>query len=207
MQLSTLLSLAASAALTQAAPLQERTGTYYPPSANIVFHGAADAAYSVNVPLDGSLTYTYNALSISSVSSDTINIGSQCTLHTVDYPPALVQGPPNTWVVGPPQTVTSISCVSGSTPPLPPAPTTILIEFDGADPDKGAFYKLSVPLDGSVVKTNNVLGISTLVSGFADLASKCKFVYVDGSAALSKIATDKWAVGPPQTIISVSCTA
>ncbi|KAG4432957.1 hypothetical protein IFR05_011552 [Cadophora sp. M221] len=201
MQLSTVLSLAAGAALTQAAPLQSRTSY-----ADIVFHGAADAAYSLSVPLDGSLTYTYNALSISSVSSTGVNVATQCTLHTVDYPPALVEGPANTWVVGPPQTVTSISCSAGS--PQPPSPpTSIVIEFDGADPDKGAFYKLNVPLDGSVVPTNNVLSISTLVSDFGSLATNCNFVYIDGSAALARLSADRWAVGPPQTIISVACHA
>ncbi|KAH7314303.1 hypothetical protein BKA65DRAFT_411514 [Rhexocercosporidium sp. MPI-PUGE-AT-0058] len=201
MQLSTILSLAAGAALTQAAPLQSRTSY-----ADIIFHGAADAAYSLSVPLDGSLTYTYNALSISSVSSTGVNVATQCTLHTVDYPPALVEGPANTWVVGPPQTVISISCSAGSPPP-PPPPASIVIEFDGADPDKGAFYKLNVPLDGSVVPTNNVLSISTLVSDFGALATNCKFVYVDGSAALARLSATKWAVGPPQTIISVACHA
>ncbi|KAH9210064.1 hypothetical protein DL95DRAFT_343651 [Leptodontidium sp. 2 PMI_412] len=201
MQLSAVLSLAAGAALTQAAPLQSRTSY-----ADIVFHGAADAAYSLSVPLDGSLTYTYNALSISSVSSTGVNVATQCTLHTVDYPPALVEGPANTWVVGPPQTVISISCTAGSPPPSPP-PASIVIEFDGADPDKGAFYKLNVPLDGSVVPTNNVLSISTLVSDFDALATNCNFVYIDGSAALARLSADRWAVGPPQTIISVACNA
>ncbi|CZT49164.1 uncharacterized protein RSE6_09964 [Rhynchosporium secalis] len=206
MQFPTLMTLATGAALTSAAPLEVRTSL--PVSANIVFHGAADAAYSLTVPLDGSLTYTYNPLSISSVSSYTIDIGAQCKLNTVDYPPALVQGPANTWVVGPPQTVISISCVQGSSPPPPPpAPTSIVIEFDGADPSEGAFYKLTVPLDGSSMKTNNVLSISTLVSDFGNLASRCTFVTVDGTNALSKIDTNTWALGPPQTVISVACNA
>ncbi|KAH7391605.1 hypothetical protein BKA64DRAFT_725169 [Cadophora sp. MPI-SDFR-AT-0126] len=201
MQLSTILSLAAGAALTQAAPLQSRTNY-----ADVVFHGAADASYTVSVPLDGSLTYTGNVLSISSVSSYGVNVATECNLHTVDYPPALVEGPANTWVVGPPQTVISISCTKGTTPP-PPPPSSIVIEFDGADPDKGAFYKVTVPLDGSVIPTNNVLSISTLVSDFDALATNCDFVYIDGSAALARLSADRWAVGPPQTIISVSCHA
>ncbi|KAG4412157.1 hypothetical protein IFR04_014705 [Cadophora malorum] len=202
MQLSTILSLAAGAALTQAAPLQSRTNY-----ADVVFHGAADASYTVSVPLDGTLTNTGNVLSISSVSSYGVNVATECTLHTVDYPPALVEGPANTWVVGPPQTVNSISCTKGTTPPPPPPPASIVIEFDGADPDKGAFYKVNVPLDGSVVPTNNVLSISTLVSDFGALATNCNFVYVDGSAALARLSATKWAVGPPQTIISVACHA
>ncbi|KAE8441560.1 hypothetical protein EG329_004679 [Mollisiaceae sp. DMI_Dod_QoI] len=174
-------------------PLASRTN-----SGVIVFHGAAGAQYSLTVPLDGSIQLTNNALSISSVSSDTINVQNQCTLKTVDYPPALVEGPTNTWVVGPPQTVTSISC-TGSSPP-PPPPNSISIEFDGADPTLGAKYTLIVPLDGSDVATNNALSISTLVSTFAALPSNCNFAYVDHPAALVLIKANTWAVGPPQTI-------
>lgn len=203
MQLSNILSVASGLALTHAAPLTGRTSIA---GAEIVFHGAADAQYSLTVPLDGTLTYTNNALSISSVSSSSINIASECVLNTVDYPPALVSGPPGTWTVGPPQTVTSISCTSGYTPPTPP-PSSIVIEFQGADPVNGAFYDITIPLDGSVVKTNNVLSISTLVSSFDALASNCVFKFVDGSATLARLAADKWAVGPPQTITEVYCHA
>jgi hypothetical protein len=153
-------------------------------------------------------------LSISSITSS-IDIATQCTLSTVDYPPALVEGPPGTWVVGPPQTVNSISCVEGSTPP----PGSITIEFDGA---ADASYTLTVPLDGTFTPTSkflpikldkegelmteidNVLSISTLVSTYANLPS-CTFQYIDGSAALVNIAPNTWAVGPPQTITGVSC--
>ncbi|KUJ10483.1 uncharacterized protein LY89DRAFT_656267 [Mollisia scopiformis] len=200
MMFSNIISLASCLALIHAAPVSPRTT-----SGVIVFNGAAGASYSLTVPLDGSDQPTNNALSISSVSSDTIDIGTQCTLYTVDYPPALVEGPTDTWVVGPPQTVTSISCTGGSPPP--PPPTSITIAFNGADPTLGATYSLTVPLDGSVVATNNVLSISTLVSTYAALASNCNFVSVDGSAALAPIAANTWAVGPPQTIESVSCHA
>lgn len=195
-----ILSLASCLALINAAPLSTRTT-----SGTIVFHGAAGAQYSLTVPLDGSSQATNNRLSISSVSSDTINVGNQCTLKTVDYPPALVEGPTNTWVVGPPQTVISVSCTSGSPPP--PPPQSISIEFDGADPSLGAKYTLNVPLDGSVVPTNNALSISTLVSTFTALPTNCNFVYVDYPAALVLIKANTWAVGPPQTIESVSCHA
>ncbi|RDL40234.1 Uncharacterized protein BP5553_00213 [Venustampulla echinocandica] len=201
MQFATILSLAACLSLGTASPVDRRTG-----SGVIVFHGAAGAQYTLTVPLDGSNTPTNNVLSISSVSSSTVNVGSQCTLHTVDSPVALVEGPAGTWVVGPPQTVTSISCSSGSTPPVNP-PATIVIEFDGADPDQGAKYSLNVPLNGATIPTNNALSISTLVSTFADLPTKCHFVYVDFPAALSLIRPNTWAVGPPQTITSVSCHA
>jgi hypothetical protein len=216
MQYSTVFGLAAFLSTVAAAPApRAATGT-------IVFKGAADAEYTLTVPLDGtdtptsklSLFYylkhfinnaTDNVLSISSVTSSTINVASQCVLHTVDYPPALVEGPANTWVVGPPQTVTSISCTGPYTPPNPPL-TSISIEFQGADPTLGAKYTVVVPLNGQAVATNNVLSISTLVSTYP-ISDKCTFQYIDGSAALAKIAADKWAVGPPQTITSVSCTA
>jgi hypothetical protein len=51
---------------------------------------------------------------------------------------------------------------------------------------------------------DNALSISTLVSTYANIPS-CSFSYVDGSAALVNIASDTWAVGPPQTITGVSC--
>jgi hypothetical protein len=52
MQFTNFYTLASVLALAQAAPLVARnTGL-------IVFHGAAGAQYSINVPLDGSTTYT-----------------------------------------------------------------------------------------------------------------------------------------------------
>jgi len=199
MQFTNIFGIAACLTLTHALPLQGRQN-----SALVTFNGAAGASYTLTVPLDGISIDTNNALSISSIASS-IDIADQCTLTTVDFPPALVEGPPGTWVVGPPQTVESISCTGGSSPP--PPPNSISIEFDGADPSQGAFYTLTVPLDGSVVYTNNALSISTLVSTFQDLPSKCYFDYVDFQATLVNISPDTWAVGPPQTINSVSCSA
>lgn len=163
---SNFLSLAACLSLIQAAPLNTREG-----SGIVVFNGAAGASYTLTVPLDGSTQYTNNALSISSISSDTINIASQCTLKTVDFPPALVEGPTNTWVVGPPQTVISIAC-TGSTPP-PPPPNSITIEFDGANPSQGAKYTLTVPLDGSVQATSK--SASSHLPFFNPSVSKSKY--------------------------------
>ncbi|KAI9054630.1 hypothetical protein LZ554_001783 [Drepanopeziza brunnea f. sp. 'monogermtubi'] len=214
MQLTTILRLAsglAAAALTQATPLTPRLSLL--PTAEITFHGAADAQYTLTVPLTGSPIYTYNPLSISSISSPSINIATNCVLSTPDYPPALVAGAPGTWILGPPQTVISLSCsISGGNSrrylPPPPQPTArILIEFQGADPDQGAFYSVVVPLDGTVVPTNNVLSVSTLVAGFDALATNCVFGYADGEAALARVAVDRWAVGPPQGIVEVSCRA
>ncbi|KAH8821347.1 hypothetical protein F5884DRAFT_827604 [Xylogone sp. PMI_703] len=186
------ISLISCVALANALPtsLKQRD------SASVTFNGAAGAGYTIDVPLDGTPTATNNGLSISSITSS-IDIATQCTLSTVDYPPELVEGPPGTWVVGPPQTVNSISCTGGSAPPA----GSITIEFDGAADAK---YTLTVPLDGTFTPTNNVLSISTLVSTYANLPS-CTFQYVDGSATLVNIAPDTWAVGPPQTITGVSC--
>ncbi|OWO99533.1 hypothetical protein B2J93_3980 [Marssonina coronariae] len=90
-----------------------------PASAEVTFHGATDAQYSVSMPLDGSLTRTNNPLSVSSVSSSTINVKHQCLLRTVDDPPTLVEGVPGTWMVVPPQSIISICCTSDL--PLLPA--------------------------------------------------------------------------------------
>jgi hypothetical protein len=140
------------------------------PVTTIVFHGAAGAEYSLSVPLDGRVVTTGNALSISTISAS-INVATQCTLHAVDYTPALVEGPAGTWAVGPPQTIISIACNASTV-----VTNSITIEFDGADPDKGAKYTLNVPLNGVPVATNNALSISTLVSTYADLPTKCHFL-------------------------------
>jgi hypothetical protein len=169
-----------------------------PPTAVITLNGAAGASYSVTVYLDGSATLTNNALSISTVTSN-IDVGALCTLGTVDYPPALVEGPPGTWAVGPPQTVRWISCKGSN-------PGTITIEFDGADPDQGAQYTLTVPLDGQYHATNNALSISVLKSSDEKLPTECWFDYVDYQAALVEVATGTWQVGPPQTIKGVKCS-
>lgn len=99
---------------------------------------------------------TDNVLSISTISSDVVDVANQCSLQTVDYTPALVEGPAHTWAVGPPQTVISIAC--SGTPP--PNPGSIDIEFDGADPDQGAKYSLTVPLDGSVIPTSTLQSLT-----------------------------------------------
>ena len=59
----------------------------------------------------------------------------------------------------------------------------------------------------SYQEIDNALSISTLVSTYADLPTKCHFDYVDFQAALVLIRPNTWAVGPPQTIRSVSCRA
>ncbi|KAG9230520.1 hypothetical protein BJ875DRAFT_153211 [Amylocarpus encephaloides] len=194
MQYRNIISLAALASTAFAAPA--------PTTGNIVFKGAANAQYSLTVTLDNVDRPTYNVLSISSVSSDSIDVKAQCTLTAVDRPPVLVEGPKGTWQVGPPQTIKSIKCSPAGSPPA-----SISIEFQGANPSEGAKYTVTVPLNESKVPTNNVLSISTLVSSFGELATKCTFDYVDGMAALSRLNPTTWAVGPPQTIKAVSCKA
>jgi hypothetical protein len=201
MYFSTACGLAASLAVVSAAPLQARTDF-----TTITFNGAAGANYQLSVPLDGSQTDTNNALSISSISAS-IDVPAQCTLHTVDYTPALVETSPGNWNVGPPQTVEWISCTESGPPP--PPPNSITIEFDGADPDvdPNAKYILTVPLNGTPVFTNNPLSITALVSNYAALATNCVFDAVDYPPALVATSATRWQVGPPQTIISVTCTA
>jgi hypothetical protein len=199
MYFSTALALAASLAMASAAPLQARTAY-----TTITFNGAAGANYQLSVPLDGTSTPTKNALSISSISAS-INVPSQCTLTTVDFPPALVLTSPGNWNVGPPQTVKYIAC-TGSSPP-PPPPKSITIEFDGANPsvDPNAKYTLTVPLDGNPVYTNNALSITAVISTY-DIADNCVFDAVDVDPTLVATSSTRWQVGPPQTILSVACT-
>ncbi|TVY51650.1 hypothetical protein LSUE1_G010163, partial [Lachnellula suecica] len=148
-------------------------------------------------PLDNTETFPSNPLSISQISSSSIDIPSQCTIHAVDYTPALVLISPGLWNVGPPQTIVSIKCTGAPSPP-----GTIEVEFDGAADAK---YSLTVPLDGTTVYTNNVLSISNIITDYPNIAA-CDIKYVDFPAALVNTAPNTWAVGPPQTVESISCT-
>ncbi|ATZ56211.1 hypothetical protein BCIN_13g00600 [Botrytis cinerea B05.10] len=193
MYFTTIATLVASLALTSALPLSPPLNT-----ASLTFHGAAGAQYTLSVPLDGSTTSTNNALSISSISTDGFDVQNNCRIHAVDYTPALVQGPPNTWQVGPPQTIIDISCTSGGSP----SGQVISIELDGAADAK---YFISVPLGGGPVYTNNALSISQVRSTYN--IPNCKFDTVDYTPAFVQIASGVWNMGPPQTVRSVSCPA
>lgn len=142
MQFSTLLALT-SLTLTSAMPLS-------PPLqvASLTFYGAADAQYTASVPLDGSVTKTDNPLSISSISTSGFDVKANCKIHAVDYTPALVEGPDNTWVVGPPQTILDVSCTNGGGDGG--QGQWISIELDGAADAK---YFLSVQVGGGPVIT------------------------------------------------------
>ncbi|KAM3070149.1 hypothetical protein ACMFMG_003816 [Clarireedia jacksonii] len=197
MQFSKLISLPAFLALTQAAPLTERTN-----SITLAFNGAADASYTLNIPLDGSKVTTNNALSISTLtltSPASFDVAAYCSFHTVDFPPALVEGPTNTWAVGPPQTIIDVSCRDSATPP---PPSSITIELDGAADAK---YFLTVPLGGGAVATNNVLSISQVRTSDSYDLTRCTFSTVDFPPALVLIAPGVWNVGPPQTVNTVAC--
>ena len=74
---------------------------------------------------------------------------AHCTIHGIDSTPVLVGLGPNLWNVGPPQTILTIACTTGS-PPVKRVPT-ISIEFDGAADAK---YTLFVPLNGAVIPTS-----------------------------------------------------
>ncbi|CCD54673.1 hypothetical protein BofuT4_P127210.1 [Botrytis cinerea T4] len=193
MYFTTIATLVASLALTSALPLSPPLNT-----ASLTFHGAAGAQYTLSVPLDGSTTSTNNALSISSISTDGFDVQNNCRIHAVDYTPALVQGPPNTWQVGPPQTIIDISCTSGGSP----SGQVISIELDGAADAK---YFISVPLGGGPVYTNNALSISQVRSTYN--IPNCKFDTVDYTPVFVQIASGVWNMGPPQTVRSVSCPA
>ncbi|KAG4027213.1 hypothetical protein MFRU_032g00790 [Monilinia fructicola] len=195
MQFTTLISLFTSLTLINSLPLSPPLNT-----ASLTFHGAAGAQYTLNVPLDGTTTPTNNVLSISSISTSGYDVQQNCKIHAVDYTPALVEGPENTWAVGPPQTILDISCTSGSTPP---GPTYISIELDGAADAK---YFVSVPLGGGPVNTNNVLSISQVRSTYPNIPS-CTFDTVDVPPAFVQIAAGVWNLGPPQTVRSISCPA
>ncbi|TGO36841.1 hypothetical protein BHYA_0113g00140 [Botrytis hyacinthi] len=193
MYFTTIATLITSLALTSALPLSPPLNT-----ASLTFHGAAGAQYTLSVPLDGSTTSTNNVLSVSSISTDGFDVQKNCKIHAVDYTPALVQGPPNTWQVGPPQTIIDISCTSGGSP----SGQVISIELDGAADAK---YFISVPLGGGPVYTNNALSISQVRSTYN--IPNCKFDTVDYPPAFVQIASGVWNMGPPQTVRSVSCPA
>ena len=196
MQYSTLVAIFTSLSLTNALPLSSRANTV-----TLTFNGAAGAHYPLDVPLDGTVTRTNNALSISSITTSGFNVQNNCKIHAVDVTPALVEGPANTWVVGPPQTIIDISCTEGAAPPR--AANDITIELIGAADAK---YPINVPLGGGPVATNNALSISQVRSSYGNIPA-CTFTTVDHPPALVLIAPGLWNLGPPQTVNSVSCPA
>ena len=170
MQFSKIFSLAACLAFVHALPAPESRSA----AVKVIFKGAAGAQYELTVPLDGrtvdtsqSLLLTVrcitnpiwldNRLSVSSISS-TFDIAKFCTLKTVDFPPALVEGPSGTWQVGPPQTVNSIACKAGVLSPS--SIPTVNIQFNGAADAK---YFLTVPLDNTVIPTRAFISSLSIV--------------------------------------------
>ncbi|KAE8451352.1 hypothetical protein EG329_003981 [Mollisiaceae sp. DMI_Dod_QoI] len=103
---STLLALGAALSLVAAAPAAEVT-TRTAASIPVTLYGAAGASYTTDVYFGDVPTYTYNSLSISSVSYD--DSIAYCYFYGVDEataPPVIANG----GQLGPPQTVVSILC-------------------------------------------------------------------------------------------------
>jgi len=75
------------------------------------------------------------------------------------------------------------------------------IMFIGA---AGANYTVNVKLDGSNITTNNRLSISTISSSI-DIPYLCTLQTVDYIPAFVERYPGVWAIGPPQTILSIAC--
>ncbi|EKD16345.1 uncharacterized protein L3040_008444 [Drepanopeziza brunnea f. sp. 'multigermtubi'] len=114
--------------------------------AKVTFYGTAGPGYSISVPLDGTSTQTNDALPITYVSCETVNLKEECILDTVENPPALVALSPGMWMVVPPQTVTSISLTGGS--PVKPA--------SNGSPGTGLSRRESLSSDASTVINGRV---------------------------------------------------
>jgi len=65
-------------------------------------------------------------------------------------------------------------------------------------------YQLYRNTRANMITIDNRLSISTITTSYPNLPS-CNIKYVEFPAALSKIGTDTWAVGPPQSVISIQC--
>ncbi|KAI9049670.1 hypothetical protein LZ554_006695 [Drepanopeziza brunnea f. sp. 'monogermtubi'] len=115
-------------------------------AAKVTFYGAAGSGYSISVPLDGSSTQTNDALPITYVSCETVNLEEECILDTAENPPTLVALSPGMWMVVPPQTVTSISLTGGS--PAKPA--------SNGSPGTGLSRRDSLSSDASTVINGRV---------------------------------------------------
>jgi hypothetical protein len=132
-----------------------------------------------------------NALSISTLtltSPASFDVAAHCSFHTVDFPPALVQGPTNTVSPAPRFSFVflqfnldlspfvseydqltplqwavgppqTVIDVSCTDSTTPPPPSSITIELDGAADAK---YFLTVPLGGGAVATS-MFPFSTLI--------------------------------------------
>jgi hypothetical protein len=153
MHISTILTFTTSLALTTSAFPTFKRQT--PPTYILTLKGAdTEAFYTLAVPADNTFHPTNNALSISSVSSSNVNVATDCTLQTVDYPPALVQISGSEWNVGPPQTVTAVKCWVDGGNGGGEEDESVHVEFQGADPSEGAKYGVDVVTDGRVVPTS-----------------------------------------------------
>ncbi|KAK8139792.1 hypothetical protein PG984_000915 [Apiospora sp. TS-2023a] len=105
MQFFTLAATTLFAGLAMAAPAEADARSL---STAIKFEGAADAAYTIVVPVDGQYHETYNSLSISHINVLGANYIT-CTAKGVDGSVTTVRGG-ETKDVGPPQTQTKVAC-------------------------------------------------------------------------------------------------
>jgi hypothetical protein len=81
---------------------------------------------------------------------------------------------------------------------------TYTITFMGA---AGAQYTLPVPFDGHSHNTGNALSISSVSAPSpVDIAAQCVLKTVDVPPALVNQGHGVWTVGPPQTVLSITCT-
>ncbi|KAK8048971.1 hypothetical protein PG994_010701 [Apiospora phragmitis] len=106
MQFFTFAATTLFAGLAMAAPAPEADTSIL--VATVKFEGAADAAYSRTVAVDGHSHDTYNSLSISHINVQAPSYVS-CTAKGVDGSVTTVRGG-QIKDVGPPQTQTSITC-------------------------------------------------------------------------------------------------
>ncbi|KAJ5645266.1 hypothetical protein N7507_011277 [Penicillium longicatenatum] len=180
----------------------------------ITFLGAANAQFTQNFPVDGSIVSISNVLSISHVSSADANI--QCTFHGIDNSVTTVSGA-QLVDVGPPQTQISGSCSvkggSGSTSsPSNPSnkehgepggqnehSSQVQVVFIGA---ANAEFTQTFPVNGQAMQITNVLSISHIELNTASVM--CTFHGIDNGVTTVS-GNELVDVGPPQTQVWGSC--
>ncbi|TQS36401.1 hypothetical protein Golomagni_03151 [Golovinomyces magnicellulatus] len=74
----------------------------------IIFEGEAGKNYSIELPFDGTTTYTNNSLSVSIIRSD-FNVSALCDITSKGRTPSLISGSSGVFKVVPPQMIFSIT--------------------------------------------------------------------------------------------------
>ncbi|OOF95033.1 hypothetical protein ASPCADRAFT_208646 [Aspergillus carbonarius ITEM 5010] len=170
-------------------------------TAQVTFIGAADAQFTQDFPIDGSVVKITNPLSISHIYDATK--GTVCTFDGIDHSVTTVTGVGQV-DVGPPQTQVQGSCRWGSTARgspdhSQPSPGQVLITFIGA---ANAQFQQAFPTNGASTAITNPLSISHISSGTSGV--HCTFNGIDHSVTNvnGAVTVD---VGPPQTQVSGAC--